>query len=63
MRINEYLHTYLLTYMHIENDVHRRIGLARGTRLALGKVYNFKELSKATKTRLYEVLILNTLAV
>ena len=38
----------------------RRIGLARGTWQALGKVWNSKELSKATKTRMYEVLVLST---
>src|SRR6218665_1153638 len=41
--------------------VERRIGLARGTWQALGKVWNSKELSKATKTRMYEVLVLSTL--
>src|SRR6218665_3118087 len=41
--------------------VERRIGLARGTWQALGKVWNSKELSKATKTRIYEVLVLSTL--
>jgi len=40
-------------------DVERRIGLARGTWQALGKVWNSKELSKATKTRMYEVLVLS----
>ena len=39
----------------------RRIGLARGTWQALGKVWNSKELSKATKTRMCEVLVLSTL--
>src|SRR6218665_3992454 len=40
--------------------VERRIGLARGTWQALGKVWNSKELSKATKTRMHEVLVLST---
>src|SRR6218665_2242151 len=44
-----------------DKDVERRIGLARGTWQALGKVWNSKELSKATKTRMYEVLVLSTL--
>src|SRR6218665_1600565 len=44
-----------------DKDVERRIGLARGTWQALGKVWNSKELSKATKTRMYEVLVLSSL--
>src|SRR6218665_2201421 len=44
-----------------DKDVERRIGLARGTWQALRKVWNSKELSKATKTRVYEVLVLSTL--
>ena len=35
--------------------------LAMGTWQALGKVWNSKELSKATKTRMHEVLVLGTL--
>jgi len=41
-----------------DKDVERRIGLARQ---ALGKVWNSKELSKATKTCMYKVLVLSTL--
>jgi len=44
-----------------DKNVERRIGLARGTWQALGKVWNSKELSKATKTCMYEVLVLSTL--
>src|SRR6218665_3423756 len=44
-----------------DNDVERRIGLPRGTWQALGKVWKSKELSKAAKIRMYEVLVLNTL--
>ena len=38
-----------------DKDVEWRIGLARGTWQAPGKVWNSKELSKVTKTRMYEV--------
>ena len=44
-----------------DKNVERRIGLARETWQALGKVWNSKELSKATKTCMYEVLVLSTL--
>ena len=44
-----------------DEDVERRIGLARGTWQVLGKVWNSKELSKATKACMYEMLVLSTL--
>src|SRR6218665_1700626 len=56
-----YLGGNISTQEGSDKDVERRIGLARGTWQALGKVWNSKELSKATKTRMYEVLVLSTL--
>src|SRR6218665_597074 len=51
-------------YQHIQEgsdkDVERRIVLARGTWQALGKVWNSKDLRKATKTLIHEVLVLST---
>ena len=56
-----YLGGIISTQEGTDKDVERRIGLARGTCQALGKVWHSKELSKATKTRMYEVLLLSTL--
>src|SRR6218665_252899 len=56
-----YLGGNISTQEGSDKDVERRIALARGTWQALGKVWNSKELSKATKTRMYEVLVLSTL--
>src|SRR6218665_615816 len=56
-----YLGWIISTQKGTDKDVDRRNGLARGTWQALGKVWDSKELSKATKTRMYEVLVLSTL--
>ena len=42
-----------------EGDMIRRIGLARGLLQNLNQVWTSKELSKHTKMRVYEVLILS----
>src|SRR6218665_1015617 len=44
-----YLGGIISTQKGTDKDVERRIRLARGTWQALGKVWNSKELSKATK--------------
>src|SRR5664279_1800877 len=44
-----------------ENDVVRRIGLARGIFQRLNKIWTAKEISKATKMKAYEVLVLSVL--
>src|SRR6218665_184069 len=56
-----YLGGIISTQEGTDKDVERRTGLARETWQALGKVWNSKEQSKATKTRMYEVLVLSTL--
>src|SRR6218665_3163225 len=56
-----YLGGNISTQEGSDKDVERRIALARGIWQALGKVWNSKELSKATKTRMYEVLVLSAL--
>src|SRR6218665_1674541 len=56
-----YLGGNISTQEGSDRDVERRIGLLSGTWQALRKVWNSKELSKATKTRMYEVLVLSTL--
>ena len=55
-----YLGGNISTQEGSDKDVERIIGLARGTWQVLGKVWHSKELSKATKTRMYEVLVLST---
>ena len=57
----EYMGGTISTQEGSDKDVEKRIGLAMGTWQALGKVWNSKELSKVTKTRMYEVLVLSTL--
>ena len=44
-----------------EKDVDRRVGLARGIWQMLGKVWNSKEMSRTTKVRMYETLVLSAL--
>ena len=44
-----------------DKDVERRIGLARGIWQTLGKIWNSKELSRNTKIRMYETLVLSAL--
>ena len=44
-----------------DDDVERKIGLARGTWQALGKMWSSKYLSKAIEIRMYETLVLSTL--
>ena len=44
-----YLGGNISTQEGSDKDMERRIGLAKGTWQALGKVWNSKELSKATK--------------
>src|SRR6218665_298788 len=56
-----YLGGNISTQEGSDKDVERRIRLARGTWLVLRKVWNSKKLSKATKTHMYEVLVLSTL--
>src|SRR6218665_3040179 len=56
-----YLRGNISTQEGSDKDAERRNGLARGTLQALGKVWNSKELSKVTKPRMCEVLVLSTL--
>jgi len=44
-----------------EEDVNRRVGLARGNFQAMNKVWTSKDISKATKLQVYETMILSTL--
>jgi Reverse transcriptase (RNA-dependent DNA polymerase)/Domain of unknown function (DUF6451) len=44
-----------------EGDISRRVGLARGNFHALKNVWTSKEISKATKLKVYETLILSML--
>jgi len=56
-----YLGGNISTQEGSDKDVERRIGLARGTWQALGEMWGSKDLSKATKIRMYETLVLSTL--
>jgi len=42
-------------------DIERRIGLARGVLQALNQIWSAKELSKTTKVKVYETLVLSVL--
>ena len=42
-------------------DIERRIGLARGVLQTLSQIWSAKELSKATKVKVYETLVLSVL--
>ena len=44
-----------------EADVSRRVGLARGIFQSLNKIWDSKELRKATKIQVYESLVLSVL--
>ena len=44
-----------------EKDVERRIGLARGILQRLHRIWRSKEISKTTKVRIYETLVLSVL--
>jgi len=44
-----------------EEDVNRRVRLARDNFQAMKKVWTSKDISKATKLQVYETMILSTL--
>jgi hypothetical protein len=44
-----------------EGDIERRIGLARGVLQTLSQIWSANELSKATKVKVYETLVLSVL--
>ena len=60
-QINNYLGCSISSNGGCERDISRRIGLARGITQMLDKVWSSGAISKSTKVRVYETLVLSVL--